>query len=251
LTASRPTLLHAAAKRTATEKRGEAVLAAMKLAYNDSFTHETMLAPGNLPVGIVNEIIRLEGRMVFNGSHAPQFQKYGDRFFSDIIPLTAYFVTDGPSNLGIESLPAENWYIEVDGTLHINSKSVFQQFSDSSDKIVQIVLQFKSSSGDNTPVHTTVNESRARTFVEAQYQLWLKSNDVSTEDGAFPADIDVLFLPIGVRKGNVAALGVVLAQGPGMSLRYKCGMYVAESFVTYSFEEGEIVVGKLGQHASL
>jgi hypothetical protein len=74
---------------------------------------------------------------------------------------------------------------------------------------------------------------------------------ISTEDGGFPADIDVLFLPIGVRKGNVGALGVDLAQGRGMGSWYKSGMYVAESFVTYSFEEGEIVVGKLGQHASL
>jgi hypothetical protein len=137
------------------------------------------LAPGDLPVGLVNEIIRLEGRMVFNGSHAPQYQKYGSRFFSDIISTTAYFVTDGPSNLDIESLPAKNWYIEVDGTLHISSNSGFQQFSDSSDKNVQIVLHFKRSSGDNTPVHTTVNESEARAFVEAQYQLWLKLYDIS------------------------------------------------------------------------
>ena len=258
LTASRPTLLHAASKRTATEKRGEAVLAAMKLAYSESLICESNLAPGGLPVGLINEIIRLEGRMVFNASHAPQYQKYGDRFFSDIIPMTAVFVTDTVQALGIESLPAENWYIDVDGTLHISPKSIFQRFSNSSDKYVQIILHFKRSSRDRVPMHTTVEESGAKDLVESQYQAWLKQYDVSTEDARFPTAIDVRFLPIGVRKGNLATFGVILARGRNTGVEhwskrwYKCGMYVAESFDTCNLsDEDEIIVGKIGEDASL
>lgn len=256
LTASRSTLLHAASKRTATEKRGEAVLAAMKLAYNDSYTDETKLAPGGLPVGLVNEIIRLDGRMVFNSTHAPKSPKNEDRFFSDIIPMTALFVTDGPNALGIESLAAENWYIDVDGTLHISPESIFQQPSDQSDKSVHIVLHFKQSSDDSIPVHMTVEESRARGVVEEQYQLWLKLYDISTRNGEFPTEIDVLFLPIGVRTGNVAVLGVIIAQGRGMGIEkssqrwYKCGTYVAKSFDTFTLEH-EIIVGKIAEDGSI
>ena len=224
----------------------------MKIAGLESLTGEDNLAPGGLPVALVNEILRLEGRLVFNASHAPQYEKYGDRFFSDIIPMTAVFVTDTVTALGIESLPADGWQIDVEGNLYINPRPAFQSL-EASENSVEIILHFKRLPEHNLPCRATVIERDARDFVHLQYRLWRELYDtLPGNTSQFPDEVDVQFLPIGVRTGNVATLGVIIARGrrdgsADWSRKwYKCGMYVSRSFDTEeSNEDGEIVVGKI------
>lgn len=230
----------------------------MKIAYSQSLADDTTLAPGGLPVSLVNEVIRLEGRIVFNASHCPQYRTYGDRFFSDILPTTALFGADSIANLGIDSIPAENWYIETDGSLHITSGSVLQRFPSATNKEVEIILHFTLSLGSGQCIRTKVPESHAKCYVELQYEVWLKRYNISTGAAQFPVAIDLEFLPIGVRQVGLVVLGIILARnsikrgGNGFGKWYKCGIYVAESFETYSSIDGdEIIVGMVGNDGSL
>jgi hypothetical protein len=56
-------------------------------------------------------------------------------------------------------------------------------------------------------------QGHARDFVYLQYQLWRVLYDTLPGNSEFPDEVDVQFLPIGVRTGNVATLGVIIAKG--------------------------------------
>jgi len=88
--------------------------------------------------------------------------------------------------------------------------------------------------------------------VYLQYQRWRELYDTLPGNSQFPDEVDVRFLPYGVRTGNVAILGMIIARGrrdgsADWSRKwYKCGMYVSRSFDTEeSNEDGDFVVGKI------
>ena len=258
LSASRPLLLHAASQRQATGSRGEAILAAMKIAYTQSLADDSTLAPGNLPVSLVNEVIRLEGRMVFNVVHAPRYRMFGDRFFSDILPTTALFGTDAVTELGIRTIPEYNWFIEADGSLHISSGSILQKFPSAENQEILVVLHIAPSPGAGRCVYAGVQESDTKSYVESQYQVWLEQYNISVHDCQFPRAIQVEFLPIGVRSEKLKVFGIILARDSSCGVEkrfgrwYKCGIYVAESLEAYMLENGdEMIVGKVQDDGSL
>jgi hypothetical protein len=109
---------------------------------------------------------------------------------------------------------------------------------EASDNSVEIILHFKRLPEHNLPCRATVIERDARDFVYLQYRLWRELYDTLPGNSQFPDEVDVQFLPIGVRTGNVATLGVIIARGrrdgsADWSRKwYKCGMYVSRSFDT-------------------
>jgi hypothetical protein len=83
LSATRPGLLFAASRREARGRRGEAVLAAMKIEYGSDLTDNTKLAPGGLPLALVNKVIQIDGRMVFNVNHSQLWRSVFFRHYPD------------------------------------------------------------------------------------------------------------------------------------------------------------------------
>ena len=246
LSASRPLILFAAAKRVATENRGIAILAAMKISnYDGVFGDERGLAPGALPINLVNKVIQAEGRIVFDSLHYPTSVNVEKRFFSDVIPTTAAWIPSESYKKSFQVLPAENWNLDNDGALHISPGSVMQRFCPRDHTMAYVVLNSSKSSGQ-------IKANSLRKFVANEYRVW--RNDVQSTSGSmsrFPHDIRILFLPLafGDTDDPLMVTGIVLAANSKACKHqlltwYKCGTYMAETLTLYTLRH-EIVVGKV------
>ena len=258
LSASRPAILLAAASRVATRRRGEAVLAAMKIADHDGFLgKDSKLVPGGLPIALVNSVLDAEGRLMFNVLHE---HGDGEHFFADMLPTTADSCTQ---RLGIENffgLPAQGWRIADNGFLHIPQGAVMQKFGIFSRSRVRISLQC-SREGEST--HETIGMS-AKYYIESRYEQWKKErvSAVANIRGYLPDTIRVKFLPLAIHKTiknakndkefpDPSAVGLVLASAANSrktgtsSIWYKCGDYVAYSYDAYKLDwKAGILIGR-------
>ena len=242
LSASRPAILLAAAKRVATRRRGEAVLAAMKIADNENVLGEdSNLLPGGLPIGLVNKVLEAEGRIIFDANHE---NDEGLDFFADILPTTADSCTERSGMGDFIGLPAKDWQIRDLGFLHIPEGSIMQKFSKFGLSRVRISLQCFTR---KEPTEETIS-MHAKGYVQARYKSWRALHGATRMNDKFPEAIRIKFLPLAVRRAMPraphdeefpASFGLILASSfdsrktDVSSIWYKCGDFVAYSYKTY------------------
>lgn len=242
LSSSRSAILLAAAKRVATGRRGEAVLAALKIADDSgSLGEDCKLAPGGLPISLVNRVLQAEGRLFFDVLH----ESYdGSEFFADMLPTTADSCTPRSGIDSFVGLSAEGFQITDDAFVHIPTGSIMQKFRSFSLSRVRICLQCLK---QGEPVEET-SEMSAKRFVKSRYKLWRGHQRAMN----LPTEIRVKFLPLAVGrekpKGKSddeelpSSIGLILAsdsksrKSDDSVVWYQCGNYVAYSYKTYKLD---------------
>jgi Heterokaryon incompatibility protein (HET) len=201
LSADRSDILTAVTKRKASGRRGEAVLAALKVAkYEGAFDKNGLTASG-LPPSLLNKILQVEGRRLFFSEALAD----DNSFFSDMMPNPSEYSGRSVLKMEIEWFPAENWSIAKDGSLHIPRGSVMQR--PESEEIFVVL-------NSNKRPHLMAM-SEAPMYVESAYRKWRRPYfwtwrwrpstsrvhdealaDESPRHEDMPTEIEVKFLPI-------------------------------------------------------
>ena len=245
LSASRTGILLASAKRVATARRGEAVLAALKIADDgESLGEDCNLAPGGLPIKLVNVVLQAEGRTFFDALHE---RHDGDEFFANVLPSAADTATPRPAKERFHNLPADGFYIADDAVVHLPPGATMQKFRFFSISRIRISLRC-AKEGEHVKETT---EFSAKRFIKAKYKLWRKEH----VSGKVPKEIRIKFLPLAVGKEKLtkwekqefpSSFGLILASDKnrvGEEMWYNCGEYVAYSYKTYELKSAGIKIG--------
>jgi hypothetical protein len=247
LSATRPALLLAAASRVATENRGEAILAALKITSFEGMFDKHVLGPGDLPIALLNKVIQSESRAILDTMHEPVIDEAGNIkwFFSDILPTTAAFVPEITERQNFIYIVNEEWHLDDDGFLHLCPGSIMQSLNTTeSETTVVIYLNI-------FPANYVAKENNASAWVTEVYEAWRKRIHVSPEIMKhFPASVRTAFLPFAVRLNpQVESAGIILVSNSDVATGnnntwYKCGRYQTISNEFYRLEE-EIVIGRM------
>lgn len=141
ISASRGAILVAGANRHSTKRRGEALLAALKIEYDHRYVTKDNLGPGALPIPLLQKLIELEGSKLLYASQAakqvteernpesplhnpwnsgPPETEECSLLLSSVLPTTANFFNPGGLDLArYRPIDTNHWTILPDGSLHI------------------------------------------------------------------------------------------------------------------------------------
>ena len=232
LSASRSQLLVAASRREATSRRGEAVMAAMKVApFEGVFVNDTVPALGGLPSALITKLLQVEDRVLLQAAHKPRHGSGGplDTFFTDILPTTAEKISHVWQDSSMTSVEAKDWYVSNDGLLHISAGSVMQTLSSTSRQQVFINI------GGMAEAAVQCKEFEAEGHAQREYQKW-RHDGTAFRQERFPENVQTLFLPLHrktvVEPSDIISVGGLILMG-GPQRWYKCGGYFTKSYSTY------------------
>ncbi|KAH6610505.1 hypothetical protein Trco_000525 [Trichoderma cornu-damae] len=152
IVASRTAIVAAGTNRSSTKRRSDALLAALKIRPRPEYESSRNLAPGGLPVSLLNRLLELEGSTFCLVSHrlvdvgdvrrmsSPLYSEplFGppsdgtrtqDRsvLFSSPLPSTATFCDLRQADWSqYDSVSSQRWRIEADGSLHLPPGTMMQ-----------------------------------------------------------------------------------------------------------------------------
>jgi hypothetical protein len=167
LTANRCDILSAVTKRQASGRRGEAVLAALKVAPFDGAFDANGVTASGLPAPLLNKVLQSEGRALFINI-SDTLGAYGDNFFSHVTPQPTDTrhrdtTTLGRGSQAYEPLPEKDWSIKPDETLHIPCGSHLQ-VPDSR----KVYIGLNSNAGSET----IWDMSKAPEMIRSRFRKW-------------------------------------------------------------------------------
>ncbi|CAH0021699.1 unnamed protein product [Clonostachys rhizophaga] len=238
LTADRTDILIAATKRTATKRRGEAVLAALKVASDDGPFDENGLTASGLPPSLLRRIFLAEGSRLFMYAT----DAVPGRFFSDMVGGSG---NQRPRDIlegSVEFVSTATWSIGDDMGVGIPHPA---KVLVTAEKVVLHLCV-----GICSPPMTMGEAIR---FTYAAHRKWTQRKRLSQQiqqvwrsmaacchsvrssdsgNFIFPPMLDLKFLHLGEDKTGSSSFGIILATTiPPLTsgeLWYKCGTYRAQ-----------------------